>query len=259
VKRLLLVHWNEGEAAVRVGRLRTAGYAVAVHSDPRDPSFLRRDPADVPDAVVIDLARLPSQGRAVAGAFRRRKATRSVPIVFVGGEPAKVARARRELPDATCAEWRTIRSALRRALARRPTAPAVPDAMAGYSGTPLVRKLGIKPGLRVLLLGAPATFDSALGVPPEGVRVVRRATGTGQVVVLFHRTVAGLERDFAKAARVTAEGGRLWIAWPKRTSPLARDLNGNVVRATGLARSWVDFKICAIDADWSGLCFARRR
>jgi CheY-like chemotaxis protein len=256
--RILLVHWNRAESAGRVGRLEAAGNSVTVHSDPRDPSFLKRAREAPPDAVVIDLSRLPSQGRAVGGVFRRQKATREVPIVFVGGEPEKVARTRKELPDATYAEWRTIRSALRRATARRSTAPSVPGAMAGYSGTPLPRKLGFKAGQRVLLLGAPRDFDRTLGDLPGGVRVVRRGSGRGAVVLLFRRTRSELERDFEKAARATAEGGRLWIVWPKKTSPLARDLDGNRVRATGLARDWVDFKICAIDDDWSGLCFARR-
>jgi len=79
------------------------------------------------------------------------------------------------------------------------------------------------------------------------------------VVLWFVDTAAGFERGFARAAKAVEEGGRLWICWPKRTSALARDLNGDRVREGGLARGWVDFKVCALDADWSGHAFAPRR
>jgi len=104
---------------------------------------------------VIDLSRLPSHGRAIATMLRQRKATRSIPIVFVEGDPEKVARIRETLPDAVYARWRNIRSALRAAIEHPPREPAVPGTMDAYSASPLPKKLGIKPGSVVLLLGAP--------------------------------------------------------------------------------------------------------
>ncbi|MGE0818452.1 MAG: DUF3052 domain-containing protein [Candidatus Nanopelagicales bacterium] len=131
---------------------------------------------------------------------------------------------------------------------------------AGYSGTPLPRKLGIKPGSRVLLDGAPDGFEAThlRPLPPE-VEVHRRAGKAAYDVVLAFRTdartlVMHLERDIAR----TTTPGRLWIAWPKRTSGVATDLTGDVVRAEGLAAGVVDVKVCAIDATWSGLAFVRR-
>jgi hypothetical protein len=117
---------------------------------------------------------------------------------------------------------------------------------AGYSGTPLERKLGIKPGHRVLLLNAPAGF--ALDAP-----VVRRATGTADVILSFHTERAELERRLPVLRERMEQAAGLWIAWPKRASKLPTDLDENVVRAIGLANRLVDNKVCAVDATWSAL------
>ena len=126
--------------------------------------------------------------------------------------------------------------------------------MAGYSGTPLPRKLSIKEGSVVALVGAPAGF--ALAPLPDGARVRRSARGEADLAVAFARTRAELARRWDAATRCSAS---VWIAWPKRSSPLAGELNENVVRDHGLARGWVDFKVAAIDDTWSGLRFAKRR
>lgn len=129
----------------------------------------------------------------------------------------------------------------------------------GYSGTPLPRKLGIKAGSVVLLLQAPAGIEVTLGELPDGVQVKRTARGgAGDVVLLFAGSLAALERGFPAARRSLADGGRLWIAWPKKASGVATDLTGDGVRAHGLARGLVDYKVCAVDGVWSGLCFAVR-
>jgi hypothetical protein len=131
--------------------------------------------------------------------------------------------------------------------------------MAGYSGTPLPKKLGIRAGAAVALIDAPEGFAATLGELPEGVTLRRAARGPAQVVVLFARSRAGLGRRFPAAARATADPGALWLAWPKKASGLQSDLGEIEVRAFGLAAGWVDYKICAVDATWSGLCFSRRR
>jgi len=126
--------------------------------------------------------------------------------------------------------------------------------VAGYSGTPLPRKLGIKEGSVVALLGAPDGF--ALGELPAGVRVRTRAGGGCDLAVAFARTRAELARRWDAAMRSSHS---VWIAWPKQSSALAGELNENVVRDHGLARGWVDFKVAALDDTWSGLRFAKRR
>ena len=131
--------------------------------------------------------------------------------------------------------------------------------MAGYSGTPLPKKLNIRAGATVVLLGAPDGFEATLGALPAGVRLRRQTRGPAQVVLLFAASQAQLARRFHGASRIVADPGALWIAWPKKASGMATDLGEREVRACGLGAGWVDYKICAIDATWSGLCFSRRR
>jgi len=128
----------------------------------------------------------------------------------------------------------------------------------GYSGTPLPKKLGLHEGSTLGLDGAPAGFEDVLGRLPEGAKVVRGARAARELTLWFVRTKAELAKGIAKRAP-RAEASGLWIAWPKRTSPLARDLREDDVRNAGLAAGLVDFKVCAVDEDWSGLRFAKRK
>jgi hypothetical protein len=125
---------------------------------------------------------------------------------------------------------------------------------AGYSGTPLVRKLGIKPDARLGLMSAPAGFDAMLGELPPGV-VVRRRLGAEpfDVIVAFHERRVALERRLPALVAALDPAGGLWLAWPKRASGVATDLTDAVVRRLGLATGLVDNKVCAIDQVWSGL------
>ena len=128
---------------------------------------------------------------------------------------------------------------------------------AGYSKTPLVRKLGIKPSTTLTLLRAPEDFDRTLGPLPDDVRIKRSRRGATDLTIWFVRRRRELEADIAKLAAAVGANG-IWIAWPKRSSPLASDFAEADVRAAGLAHGLVDFKICAIDEDWSGLKFQVR-
>jgi hypothetical protein len=126
--------------------------------------------------------------------------------------------------------------------------------MAGYSGTPLPRKLGIKPGHRVLLLRAPDGFEpDVLGPLPDDVRVARTARGTADVIVAFFDRRAELERRMPALRERMEPAAGLWIAWPKRSSGVATDLTEDVVRELALANRLVDNKVAALDATWSGL------
>jgi hypothetical protein len=132
------------------------------------------------------------------------------------------------------------------------------SAPAGYSGTPLVRKLGIKPGARLGLIGAPDGFDTTLGELPAGVSVRRRVGHPLDVIVMFSVQRAPLARRFPTLRDALDPAGGLWIAWPKRSAGVATDLDENVVRELGLAAGLVDNKVCAIDDTWSGLRFVYR-
>jgi CheY-like chemotaxis protein len=260
VARVLLVHWKPEETEPHVAALRKAGHDVRLLRPDGIPA-LRALFGNPPEAIVIDLGRLPSQGRAVATTLRQQRATREVPLVFVEGDPEKTARVRALLPDAAYTTWPGLAGMLQKAMKTRPRAkPVVPGTMAAYSGTPLPRKLGIKPGSAVALLGAPRDFaKKTLGPLPEGVTVRQDTRAAYNVGLLFVRSKADLARRFLAATKAMGKPGALWIVWPKKPSGLQSDLDGNAVRAFGLARGLVDYKIAAIDATWSGLCFARRK
>jgi hypothetical protein len=130
--------------------------------------------------------------------------------------------------------------------------------MAGYSGTPLAQKIGIKPGHRLVLRNHPPAFVKDLGKLPEGVAASDRVNGRADVVVYFVEKRTKLEKDFPALAAVLEANGMLWIAWPKRASGRPTDLNENLVRETGLGFGLVDVKVCAIDETWSGLKFVIR-
>ena len=130
--------------------------------------------------------------------------------------------------------------------------------MAGYSGTPLARKLGVGPGTLVLLDGAAADFD--LGEIPDDVTIQRRVgAGPYDVIVCFCPDLARLAKRWGGLHPKTTIAGALWIAWPKRASGLAVDLDDNVVREYGLSHGRVDVKVCAIDDTWSGIKFVIRK
>jgi hypothetical protein len=124
---------------------------------------------------------------------------------------------------------------------------------AGYSGTPLPRKLGIKEGSRVAVLSAPDDFDATLGPLPDGVVVRRRLRGPLDVVVFFTTSRAKLERRIDVLRAALDPAGRLWVAWPKRASGVETDVTEDVVRGIALAHRLVDNKVAAVDATWSGL------
>ncbi len=130
---------------------------------------------------------------------------------------------------------------------------------AGYSGTPLVRKLGIQEGHRVALLGAPDGFEALLEGMPAEVDVRRAARGTNDVVISFHRQRADLARRLPVLLRAMDLDGGLWVAWPKRASGVATDITEDTVREVALPLGLVDTKVCAIDDTWSGLRVVWRR
>ena len=259
MQRVRLLHLRPMEAEERIGTLRALGYDVLF--DPLDTrDALKKVWATPPDAYVFDITRVPSHMRELAIALRERKATRRVPMVFAGGGPAKVARLRETLPDAAYTAWEDVGGALAEAIAHPPEAPVVPESLfAGYSGTPLPVKLGVKPGMTVALLDAPETFAETLGALPEGASLAWDGAGPSPLVVWFLRSRAELEEGLPRTIDAVAPRGGLWMAWPKRASGVATDLTQQAVREAGLAAGLVDYKVAAIDDTWSGLLFTRRK
>ncbi len=128
--------------------------------------------------------------------------------------------------------------------------------MAGYSGTPLIKKLGVEPGARLTFVDPPAGFEKLLGTLPEGAR--KAASGQTDFSMAFVMSAAALRRIFVQLAKRTAPDGMLWIAWPKKAARMQTDLAEDVVRRIGLAAGLVDVKVCAVDETWSGLKFVFR-
>ncbi len=255
--QIRLIHWKAAEAQEKAQKLRSLGYDV--DCEPFTPAVWKRLRQKPPQAVVIDLSRLPSQGRDLGVAIRKHKATRHMPLVFVDGEPAKVERVKQLLPDAVYTAWNRIQSALKKAIARPPSEPVVPQSMMeGYAGTPLPKKLGIKAGSVVVLIDAPPEFEKTLGKLPEGVALRRHNRGRRDLTIWFACSQNDLQKRIERMGNAAGDGG-LWIVWPKKSSAQASDLTQALVREIGLDTGLVDYKVCAVDETWSGLKFTRRR
>ena len=257
IHRVRLLHWNRTEAAERAEQLRSAGFDVIY--EPLDAAGLRMLRQDPPSAVVIDLGRAPSQGWDVALGLRKYTATRNVPLVFVGGEPKKVDRIKELLPDAVYTTWDDVGRSLEQAIAHPPAEPVVPESVfAAYSQTPLPKKLGIKANSLVALVGAPGRFEKTLGELPDGASLQREVCERCDLTLWFVTAREDLEARIEQMGYL-AKGGGLWIIWPKKSSGVVSDLSQKSVREVGLASGLVDFKVCAVDATWSGLRFTQRK
>ena len=130
--------------------------------------------------------------------------------------------------------------------------------VAGYSSTPLAKKLGIKEGSRIALVNAPENFRTELGELPDRVDFVKRLTNSLDIIVFFVLSERELAREFAKLAHKLTANGMIWIAWPKKSSGVKTDLTFEPVQRIGLDAGLVDVKICAVDETWSGLKFVYR-
>ena len=135
---------------------------------------------------------------------------------------------------------------------------ARPLATAGYSGTPLPKKLGIKPAWKVALVDGPATFEKTLGELPDGARLLRGTRGARNLTLWFVLSRRRFEALLPGMVKFGEHSG-LWICWPKKSSGVVTDLGENLIRDTAIAHGLVDFKVCAIDEIWSGLRFNRSR
>jgi hypothetical protein len=129
---------------------------------------------------------------------------------------------------------------------------------AGYSGKSLADKLGIKPGVRLWLLDPPDHYLSMIGALPPGAEIVAEVE-TADILHVFSPDRATLSANAARLTKTPRQGAALWISWPKKSSARFIDLTENGVREVLLPTGWVDVKVCAVDADWSGLKFLRRR
>jgi len=255
VKTIRLVHWDDDEGLERRTQLEALGFDALFAPGDDGVRELRQIRSSPPDAVVIDLSRVPSRGREIAYSLRSAKATRPLPIVFVAGEPEKVERTRQLIPDAIYTTWARIKTALPRAIANPPKQPIVPTHLAW--GKPTVAKLGVKAGFKVALLASPKGFADTLKPWPPKVTLTARAEPDVDLFLCFARSQRELHAHLLTLE--AADRQTAWLIWPKKASGVRSDVDGNVVRNAGLAAGWVDFKVCSVDDTWSGLAFKRRK
>lgn len=253
--RVRLIHWNGPEGRERALRLASLGHHAEFHDYER-LGLMRMLRANPPDAYVIDLSRMPSHGREVAMALRTYRDTRHVPLVFVDGDPEKVARLKTLLPDAVYTTWPRLKTALPKAIARPLARPIVPPSSI-YTGRSVVEKLGVKAGMRVCVVAAPPEFGQLLRPVPKGAAFTARPSPDCDLFLVFVRSRREAALGFGSAARHVARQP-LWMIWPKKTSGVRTDVDANVIRETGIAAGWVDYKVCSIDDTWSGYAFKRR-
>ena len=130
--------------------------------------------------------------------------------------------------------------------------------MPGYSGTPLPKKLGLKPGLRVQLTDSPPEVRSELRSALGACEIVSDGKLPLDFAMFFTKSKAALGKEFKRITKLLAPAGVFWVSWPKKSSGVATDLDENIVRDIGLAAGLVDVKVCAVTEVWSGLKFVRR-
>ena len=249
-----VIHWRATEAAPLIEACRGAGFEVDyLASD--GGAVCRAIKTKVPDVIAIDLSRLPSHGREVAIWLRNTKATRGVPILFVGGDPLKVAPIRELLPDAAYCEFGEVAAAIRRlaksARKRDPVTP--PGIMARLREKSAAQKLGIEPGAAVAVIEPPRDFPGLLGAVPESVEFTE---DHAPVTLWFVHDREGL-LDSLRRMRTVAARTRLWLLWRKGSS--GHGLTQNALRETMREVGLVDYKICAVDERWSGMLFTRKK
>jgi hypothetical protein len=255
--RVRLFHWKAAEAAPLVELLRSKGFTVDYGGDSANGNIrsLRENP---PLAAVIDLTRMPSHGRHVAAAIRGTKSIRHIPIVFVDGEPEKVAKIRSEVPDAVFTSRSRLASELKRV--KPVTDPVVPVRMMdSYAGRSAAEKLGIKEHFRVALIDPPADYARALGNLPAGASLEEDPDEVLPVTLWF---IYDLDAYLARLAwiRPLAAKSKLWILWRKQTARhRGFGLTQSSVLQSAMAVGLVQYKMCSVNEEWSGLLFTWKK
>jgi hypothetical protein len=248
-----IIHWRPAEAGPLMETVRKGGFAVSCCEDARATAAALR--ASVPDIVAIDLSRLPGHGKEIAVWLRGRKATRHVRLVFVGGDPEKVAKLQQLLPDAAFTDLPHLISVLK-AAPRQTTGPVTPPLMMQrYGNRTAAQKMGIGEGKTVAVMDAPRDYLTVLGEIPPGAEIVEDAGQVLDVTVWFVH-----EPDAFLAAlpqmRTLAARTKLWVLWKKGSK---NGITQNFIRETATGAGLVDYKICSVDGHWSGIAFARRK
>ncbi len=252
-----LFHWREDEARPLIAELRAEGFEVDYQGQAANGVFrsMREHP---PLAAVIDLTRLPSHARYVAAELRGHKVLRQIPIVFVDGVPEKVEKLRQELPDAVYTSRARLATVLRKV--KPPKDPVAPPRMMTRTDRTTAQKLNIRVGDRVAVIDAPPGYVKVIGVLPAGASLEEDPEETLPMTFWFVRQpeayLAGL-----RGMRDRVGKTRLWVIYAKASSKKKGEggITQFFVREQALRVGLVDYKICSLDATWTGMLFTRKK
>ncbi len=254
--RVRLFHWRADEAQPLIAVLRAGGYAVDYPGDQANGSWrsLRENP---PCAAIIDLTRLPSHGRHVGAEIRATKSLRLIPIVFVDGDPEKVERIRKDLPDAVYTSRSRLVSALKRV---KPVAdPVAPPRMMDRSDRTTAERLGIKAGARVALIDPPADYVRVLGKLPQDVSLEEDPDDVLPLTLWFVRDPDRYASALPSMRRRAAKT-RIWIIYPKQQAGRSSSgLTQGFIREAAISVGLVDYKVCSVNEVWTGLLFTHKK
>lgn len=254
-KRVQLFHWKPAEAEPLIALLEKGRFSVG-YLGKRPQGGLRVMAEENAEAAVIDLTRLPSYGRYWAAEIRSRKKLRHVPIVFVDGDAARVARVRAAVPDAEFTSRDKLVELLRRV---KPVADPVQPPRMMASDRPVAEKLGIRPGMQVAVFDPPAAYRKLLGALPAGVALEEVPAEALPLALWFVREEDGYLTGLRAMRQLVAKGSKLWVVYPKKRGTQRRGLNQNFIREAALAVGLVDYKICSVDAVWTGMLFTLKK
>jgi|SRR6185312_174312 len=250
-----VIHWKEAEAGPLLAACRNAGFTTE-YIEGDGGAICRAIRAKPPDVLAIDLSRLPGHGREVAVWLRNQKGTRHIPIVFIGGDPVKVASIRALLPDAPYCELPKLPIALKTALkkAGKSSLPITPPRMMDrYREKSAAEKLGITASARVAVVDTPRDFPDLLGAVPDAVEFQEEPA---PLTLWFVHDRENLMESL-REMRTRASKTKLWLLWRKGST--GDGLTQKALREAANAVGLVDYKICAVDARWSGMLFARKK
>jgi hypothetical protein len=249
--RAILLHWKAEEIKDLAQRLH--GIDVLPYAPVSGEGMKGLAEYSVPDALVVSLDRIPSHGHAVAWHYHSRTATRHVPIVFVGGEADKVAKVREAMPFAIFCSWETAAESVRTAVANPGAVPlAAPKPIS--SNRPMHAKLGLKPGMRIALIGAPAELHRLVPDLDFDVDIVEEPDARTEASFWFVRSASEVDDGLAWIAPRLGPKPRLWVFYRKGKGVTWQSLS-EAALPYGLAQ----FKILSLNAEWTGTGFGASR
>ncbi len=237
-----VVHWKPAEAECC--------------PDPTGPAVTRLLRARLPDAIVIDLTRLPSHGRELGAWLREPKKTRHIPLVYVDGEADKVERIKSLLPDAVFTPRSRLLSALKSALRKGVQNAALPPlAIVRFRGRTAAQKIGIKPGMKVAVIDAVAGYEELPGALPDDIEFLKDPAKPLDVTLWFIHDFDGLMSALDRMRRL-APRTRMWMVWRKGAR---RDITFHSIVAAGAEVGLALSKLCAVEAVWSAVWLVPRK